>query len=399
MFASIPMIGPPDLSRLLEQFQPVAVRVFPDRCLNRRHKDSRCALCLACPTQAIRATDISVTAQAGACVGCGLCMAVCPTEAFAVAGPNPTNILRLAAQWSGQAIEAVCVKRSPLEQAHSDAQVAFLLPCLAWLSPPLLLALIAQGIRSLWLDDSPCETCILGSIHPALLKAVAVTNKLLRLMGNSGTVSLYTADAVRLGRPHKVTLHDPRQPAYSRRGFFGALRRAAAEALVTVLEEALPPATTGKPVHYLPRQRALLAAALPRLGQAPAEPVDTDEIPLAALAVAANCTACGLCAKLCPTGALDFRQDQASYVLDIRPLHCLGQDCHICRLICPVEAITLSSQVNLANILNGEPQVLRAGNLVPCTRCGEPTAQAGDEPVCHLCRLRERLAPLAGSSQ
>lgn len=393
------MISSPDLSRLLEQFQPVAVRVFPDRCLNRRHKDSHCALCLACPTQAIRATAISVTVQAEACVGCGLCMAVCPTEAFAVAGPSPANILRLASQWSGQAVEAVCFRRSPLEQARSDAQLALLLPCLAWLSPSLLLALIAQSIRSLWLDDSLCETCILGGIRPALFKAVAMTNKLLKLMGNSGTVSLYTADALRLGQPHRVTLHDPRQPAYSRRGFFGALRRTAAEALVAILEEALPLATTGKPASYLPRQRALLAAVLPRLGQAPVEPVDADDLPLAALTVAADCTACSLCAKLCPTKALDFRQDQDGYyVLDFRPLYCLGRDCHICRLICPVGAITLSSQVNLAHILKGEPQALRAGNLVPCTRCGEPTAQTGDEPVCHLCRLRERLAPLAGSS-
>jgi len=319
-------------------------------------------------------------------------MAVCPTEAFTVSGPGLADMLRLAAQWRRQVAEAVCPKRNPPEQARSDAQVAFLLPCLAWLSPPIMLALMAQGLRSLWLDDDSCGTCLLGSVHSSVVKAVAAANRLLRLMGHTGTIYLYTAEVARLNQPHQIPLIDPRQPAYSRRDFFGALRRATAEALATLVEETLQPTSTGKPAPYLPRQRVLLAAALSRLGQAPEEPVEMGDIALAEVMVAETCTACGLCAKLCPTGALDFRQDQASYVLDIRPLHCLGQECHICRLICPVQAITLSSQVDLAEMLKGEPRVLRAGVLVPCARCGAPTAQAKNEPVCHLCRLRERLA-------
>jgi len=384
-------LDPSQLTAILERFHTVAVRVLPERCLNRRHKESGCTLCLACPTGAVTAAGTSVQVNPEACVGCGLCASVCPTEAFMVGGPALADLVRMAAEWRGRQLEAACPQRSALNETSTEADAVVRLPCLAWLSPALMVALLANGVTRLWLDDSHCSQCPLGTVNEAIVRAVRDAEALLEPFGRERAIVLASLHRAATATKRHVPVLDARQPTYSRRDLFGALRRAAAQTAVAVMDQALPPTPSRSLEPHLPAQRALLTTALSRLGTAAALPNVVVDLPLGQVVVGDECTACGLCAKLCPTGALGVVQDEKWYTVDFRATRCLGEACRLCRLICPVKAVTMSLRTPLADLLREVPTVMRSGELVPCSGCGAPTARRGDEAVCHACQWARRL--------
>jgi Pyruvate/2-oxoacid:ferredoxin oxidoreductase delta subunit len=249
---------------------------------------------------------------------------------------------------------------------------------------------MCQGVSALWLDDTPCIQCAIGGVHPFIVRNATSASRLLSLYGRPSSLRLYSTNQESLQKPRKVQVADPRRPTYSRRDLFGALRRAAAETIAEVAEGSVAKTPADSLAPHLPGQRALLAAALPRLGQPRDGLVDTAGLPLSQVVVSTDCSACGLCAKLCPSGALAFRSDDTSYVLEFRALQCVGEVCHICRLICLEQAVSLSLQANPAEMLQGGPQVLRAGALAACGKCGKPAARQEGATLCHLCRWTQR---------
>ena len=140
------LFNPARVVGLLDRGPAAAVRVAPERCLNRRMKDSKCDLCLACPSEALTAAGTTIQANAAACSGCGLCFSVCPTEAFTVQGPKLADLLRVGAEWRGDALQVVCRKQPAPDRVSTDAAAALRVPCLAWLSQPLAVALVAAGV-------------------------------------------------------------------------------------------------------------------------------------------------------------------------------------------------------------------------------------------------------------
>jgi len=56
------------------------------------------------------------------------------------------------------------------------------------------------------------------------------------------------------------------------------------------------------------------------------------------------CTSCGLCERVCPSGAISFRYGKAY----IDPERCI--DCRVCSSVCPSHAIQLLSVNDVAEI-------------------------------------------------
>jgi Fe-S-cluster-containing hydrogenase component 2 len=401
---SMPFFDPEKVVGVLDRLQPVAIRVAPERCLNRRHKDSKCSLCLACPTGAIVTTAMSVMVSAEKCVTCGLCVSVCPTEAFSVQGPAHADLLRLAAGGRGAVLEVACPRRSPIERSRSPAGAVLRVSCLGWLSPSLLVAMLAQGISNLWLDDSTCADCLTGSAHETIVRAVETANRLVGLFGRSPGVALYTGSPERLGTARTLEVWDPRRPVYSRRDLFTAFRRVATQTAATVADQALPAPAPAKLPRHLPAHRALLSAALPRLLVEGASAGSVSGLPVGKVEVSPGCTACGLCARICPTGALAFAKAQGEYSLKLSVTKCLGEACRLCSLICPVQAVGFAKQASPAELVNESPLTLRAGSVVACSRCGAPMAapstnQADGQAVCHICQWTKRFSADGPASQ
>jgi ferredoxin len=122
----------------------------------------------------------------------------------------------------------------------------------------------------------------------------------------------------------------------------------------------------------------------PQPPTSPAPPTVT--LPIVNVAIdPARCTACGLCARFCPTGAIKFISDAEDFALIFQPGWCLGPACDICRLACPEQAIATQAAVNQTNWLAKKP--LAGGDLAACVQCGTPVAKGPALPfTCFVCR-------------
>jgi energy-converting hydrogenase B subunit K len=118
-----------------------------------------------------------------------------------------------------------------------------------------------------------------------------------------------------------------------------------------------------------------------------AERLDTAGLPFGAVRIGEDCTACGLCARLCPSGALTFVEDEEFFVINFNAVECL--DCTICSLICPADAVVFEPEVDPRQLAADVPQTLRAGKLAPCQKCGTPCTTGSDEPLCYVCSRRQ----------
>ena len=87
---------------------------------------------------------------------------------------------------------------------------------------------------------------------------------------------------------------------------------------------------------------------------------------------------------------MQFRTDGGYYVLALETCECLGTACALCKLICPVRAITLMPGAARAALTARTPQVLRSGALTVCGKCFTPFATEPGQLDCPVCRESER---------
>jgi ferredoxin len=141
------------------------------------------------------------------------------------------------------------------------------------------------------------------------------------------------------------------------------------------------------------RRRVIKAlSALPEAGEDRGAGVILDDGGFAHLSVSDACTACGVCARACPTGALRFEQvvgveDKARFTLRLAPAECIG--CGACQAVCAPSAISLSAAPSFAQVFGAAvPVTLAAGSLVRCHRCRAFMAERPGQRLCVVCAGR-----------
>lgn len=410
------MLDPETHLVLQTNFGRRAPDVLPKRCLNTRHKNANCTLCLdACPVDAIQLTasaPITPQLQADMCIHCGICLAVCPTDVFSQPLVPETTLLRTHFELPAeQAVAIICpLHPQPQENAAPVEHVIRHQRCLAAFSEEHLLTLSADGQRTLWLDDSWCRRCPIGSVHNILLHTVQSTNALLKTFARAESIHTHTLNPAQLqAKPRSLPLTESSQPQVSRRGLFQALGKVVQQRASEVLENLPHQATDPLPVDqrlpvHLPPSRKHLNEHLAGLLPIPPEHLPRDDdlpaanIPYGQVQIdAARCSGCNLCARFCPTGALTFTAATAEvdaetpvpFTLTFQTNLCL--DCNICVIICPENALTLADAVPGEAIRHPQPQTLIADDLVPCANCGVPTRPlTPDAPaLCYICRASQ----------
>lgn len=391
------MLGLSVFSRLLSGLDGSPLTLVSEACLNSWHKDAGCRRCIeSCPRQALTQGD-GIEIHADMCVTCGICWRVCPTEALTLKNIDDRKLLSQIPLLLGEAshVELSCPRAMKDGAIESGNQSILELACLGQLSPGVLIAIVAAGAEAVWLNDSPCPECELGGTHAIVRRTIAITRDLLGAFGKEQSIfcyqdsaGLFSADSAG-SSAMRVRADDI---VYSRRDLFRLLRAGGTweltKAMSGMMDDILPIPQAGLPEQRLPGQRLILARLLPRLGKPSPCSLNLSSLPAAQVEIQGECSACGLCSKFCPTGALRNEVQEGKCKLTFAAIYCVA--CGICQRVCPSYAIHLSDEVEVERLVNLRGEVLRQCELASCAMCGTACSSTGPEPLCFVCRKKAR---------
>ena len=347
------------LSRILgaaEAFKAPSVVVVARLCTHRHHQASSCSRCVdVCPARAVTVSAEGPSVDTLSCADCGACVSACPTGALAALRPTDRRLVEqiAAAAEPGERMMLACVR------VTADVPGAVKVGCLARLDPSLLLTAFSHGAGAITLCTGACETCSVKEAATHLSSVAADTRRILELFDLPGQIDIEErqgrsqTDAVRDREP--TTREARSRPGglgstvITRRGFFGILRHggtyaaATAAGVLTGQEEAVVDEGPRRELLVLAstRKERLLDAL--RLLVAEAAPPPAADVLFAAPQLdGQRCDRCGLCGRLCPTGALTLAQGEEGEPLYItcRPELCVA--CGLCEEVCRRQALVLA---------------------------------------------------------
>jgi ferredoxin len=315
------------------------------------------------------------------CLNCLGCLDVCPTGAFH--GRDAfASLLRCVSHLDTTSIDILC-NRNPSAQfgpAGSQAGVS-IRGCIAGLGRAAYLALAALGLEEVRLRLDACCTCPVGPLEAEILRQLDEAKIFLAADPSDRRMKLsVVSESCEEGRP----VWDADNPPISRRDFF---RLAGTQSQLTAARAMfdLEPDQGRGPT--LRRRREL--AALARLDERRQTPAEGMLVGLgyAAVEITSACSACGACARACPTGALALELTDEDYRLLFEPAACNG--CGVCTHVCAEEAISISSEPDYRDVFGlAERVTVSAGGMRRCSLCNTRIASADGRTVCSLCAYR-----------
>jgi formate hydrogenlyase subunit 6/NADH:ubiquinone oxidoreductase subunit I len=142
------------------------------------------------------------------------------------------------------------------------------------------------------------------------------------------------------------------------------------------------------------RDRMRLLSAFAHLPALPIQsPANADGFNFATLEISELCTACGTCAKACPTEALKFEKNESemTFSLTFSARRCIG--CDLCDHVCIPDAIHIDHKPKFEQVFGvEEPVIAGSGPLIRCERCRTLMAKREDVRFCPLCEYRRTHA-------
>ena len=363
--------------------------VYQERCSSARLSSAGCNRCLSgCPTDSIRIIypDLAID---DTCSGCGFCVALCPNEVFSFPGESPIRF----ANDEEKPGPLYCSGLFATGRAPARILPPSVIPCLGSISTAFILGRVLRDSKPLQVVTGSCEACPMKVGENNYRQREGEIQSLFDYLGiGSSPVIVSTASAAE--REEASKQHDifrasqEESKAISRRDFFkhlrgsGATRRshpAGNAALKKDIESELRGPTKEK--------RALVALFRRYAGRVAggkgAVPgfieVEVDE----------NCTGCGACASLCPTGALTLDEGPATAQLQWTPAHC--SQCNLCFEVCARKALHKLPCLDAGRIANETTSTIKAFQRHVCQECGNRFLSSGPKARCGDCSKTENL--------
>lgn len=357
-------------------------RAVPDLCKRVRFRKSTCRTCSdVCPANAISLHPGPTIS--GTCSDCGLCEIACPTEVFRNEVRTDQQLLAEAASFLPQkpARSGTQTLAVGCHRAEMRSEDGIRVPCLGRVSENVLLGAALLGFDALVLIKGTCAECGWKQGEQVLAHSIRRSSALLQ-MGGHDRVS------IRLEEKERSS-----QNALPRRELFVSLGRSLRKQIAVALHH------QGKAVHealendsenaadVAPRWehlRTLLRHGTPLDGGVAGY---TEWFPWARVAIdEVHCSACGICARLCPTAAISQEEQPGYAVLGFRSFLCIN--CTLCQEGCPEGAIRFEEQVSYNDVVGGERKVVARVSMSECHACGD-TIPAGAKELCPTCEKRQ----------
>lgn len=351
----------------------------PSACVRALSVNSICTHCAdVCPTAAINITGRLPSINQALCVGCAGCVAVCPTEALKIDDFSATDFFF-----------------SFLTEDQNIVSCQKNVPCIAALSSEQLIS-FAQMKQGIVLDTGHCGQCDIGE-------------RILEVMGPRIDHSNYLLEAIE--SEYRVVCEDisytdvsESEEKPNRRDFFknfhlrgiGKARSDFEKEIQRTTDEFIEYTTDSLDTKALRTKkitdrRKLFFTALKRF-EVPSQfhVVQSDKIAFTSQKLLDEelCTACEMCYRVCPTGALT--SDMRNSKIDFDPFLCVK--CHLCHDVCEPNAITLSTSYNLKEWYVPSVQNLATFAVRRCNECDGLFSSVAGEKICRRCRLEEEEA-------
>jgi ferredoxin len=368
------------LAERLAALEVAPIRLQADRCVHARDKSATCDACVrACPVNALHLNG-SIVLDVEACKVCGACLHVCPTGAFD-GDDGISDLLKCVARLEpARVIELTCAQHPAPEKGQSDVEaVVRTTGCLAAFGPSAYTGLVAMGLQRVSVRVDACDECPIGKARAAITEALNKAQQILTVYGLADRLVELSTVTVRKNRP----VYAAKNPPLSRRGLFRMFAAEGPRQIARVLTDETDQSKIKSPS---PERRRLINTLrhLPEANQ----PAVLDGLPFAHITANDQCTACGVCARICPTGALKLiAGDGSTYQLSFTSAACIA--CDTCVQLCEPVALE-RTLATLGEVLSSDSVELRSGTLRACTKCGAKLAAETGCELCSVCEFRRK---------
>jgi len=353
-------------------------------CVRASSKMSECTKCVEiCPVKTIEIVENIPTFTPSACVDCGGCAGVCPTEAFSLNNFSTVDFFFEVAENKEKLIS--CKKN---------------IPCLSILSVEHLISLALASDEPVVLDLGHCQTCeIRDPLFAQIKQNIEEANFVLSSFTEKQLLSEMIAYKEKGANGSEVVEEEKEEP--SRRSFLSNLSLTGAARQKAVFDEAV---AAGEQKRFdidsaviakiknkrLPDKRKILFTMLKRTEKPKQyEVLPEEEISFVSQKfVDERCTNCQICYRICPTGALS--SDAKFSVINFDAMLCVK--CRLCHDSCEPEAIQLQPGFEIKEFFEPTQRTLATFDIKRCYECGSYFTYTGGEQVCPRCAIEEEEA-------
>ena len=347
-----------------------------ERCLNRRYNRVFCNKCEhVCCANAI-SFDTVPDIDGVACTGCGVCINVCPTGALSIRDISKKDIL--SSIEDGRKVVFSC--RSVQESDNESDTISYVtVPCIGYLCEGMLIK--AASMSEQIIIERACDHCALKIDFCVVQRKVDVANTILESFGRNPNIELSadcTVDVLEkdsFGRKSIDYLRNVYGGNDNNRNNGGDL----------------PDVESSGEMSIISATHVLLIDAISALGEPVKDVIILESGPLYSIDIADACDMCGLCAAICPTGALKLSEseseDGSMQSIGFNVSFCIG--CDVCRQVCKKNAISYKADIHISDILSSDWISLISHERMQCKRCKKYIKSIKKDELCSSCSLEQ----------